>query len=977
MTQLPRLAIFCLALVLPVQAGAPQAGLAPQIQWVDVTVPDGFHVDLATGEVSSRSPGPDSRTLVWSGGRLEARPTLLELDSSDPYSLEGQSPYEGGEPRIGDAFGFTLEQQRWGMLRVLEVREDALVFELSHAPDGADELRREPTSVRVVQSSGQLEVVWPGEPEEEYTLTRRVVGSDRLETHEVQGGVWVDSHSSGTALVEYRVRRRGSSLGSRVRGHRIVTEMDGEVEIARGSSVDLLAGELGGERVDFQVVYLTPPSIALRPGSGVTYEPISKGAWVLPDEAPGRYLPDRVRTTDLSVDLSMRLPEGVFARVSFRVDEDGTIYMSRSIDLKGDRVLPLPPSEPSVTWSGQELIAQFSDRDAGDDELGRARVLAEQEVSPGDWREVARTEPGQRTLALKADTGEQSPQPLVNYRFSHGLPGGLSSAPGRPITFLLGDRTDPEQVKAWLDGAFERLAAEDFERRMEARRLIEALSEEALPRLEGLLLDGDPERSAAARELIAGLEIDSSERARLLLRTEARRMGLEEAPHPGFDDPVPGRRIWSLLVHDRLRAAEAREAWRRVVAQADPDPTVVLFADLMERLPVAVSTTGPPACLVPPEERLQPADLDHELMEELSGGAMAIHLQRAIDIHRPEEAWILLALADRLERAPQDTRIHEDARLSVRLLARWRTDPDPSLLEAARSLAADTTAEYSAWSALVARRFAAEVDEADSREVIRLETPDVDELTAVIDSLAGEVDGYLDVILPAGEYDFTSTGGTLSLRTRGIRLLGEGEVLIRGSVQVRDAVDVVLEGISIENLRGTPLYCWGSEVHLRDVYLTANQSALQATGGKIEMQGVEVDIPAVKGRPRWGVRLTEGADLLARDCYLAAGTLAMASGTRMYLDSCVLEAGEQTGIQGQSGGEVVVRDSLLSGAGMGVLGADEVLLAGVLLDFIRDPLTRGDSGIGLSPDLVWFTPRTPAVDPEYYLPTCPLAPMGR
>ena len=308
MTQLPRLAIFCLALVLPVQAGAPQAGLEPQIQWVDVTVPDGFHVDLATGEVSSRSPGPDSRTLVWSGGRLEARPTLLELDSSDPYSLEGQSPYEGGEPRIGDAFGFTLEQQRWGMLRVLEVREDALVFELSHAPDGADELRREPTSVRVVQSSGQLEVVWPGEPEEEYTLTRRVVGSDRLETYEVQGGVWVDSHSSGTALVEYRVRRRGSSLGSRVRGHRIVTEMDGEVEIARGSSVDLLAGELGGERVDFQVVYLTPPSIALRPGSGVTYEPISKGAWVLPDEAPGRYLPDRVRTTDLSVDLSMRLP---------------------------------------------------------------------------------------------------------------------------------------------------------------------------------------------------------------------------------------------------------------------------------------------------------------------------------------------------------------------------------------------------------------------------------------------------------------------------------------------------------------------------------------------------------------------------------------------------------------------------------------------------------------------------------------------
>ena len=59
------------------------------------------------------------------------------------------------------------------------------------------------------------------------------------------------------------------------------------------------------------------------------------------------------------------------------------------------------------------------------------------------------------------------------------------------------------------------------------------------------------------------------------------------------------------------------------------------------------------------------------------------------------------------------------------------------------------------------------------------------------------------------------------------------------------------------------------------------------------------------------------------------------------------------------------------------VGADEVLVAGVLLDFIRDPLTRGDSGIGLSPDLVWFTPRTPAVDPEYYLPTCPLAPMGR
>lgn len=990
----PSLSPPVLAGPIQVEAAGGAGGAADEPTWADLELPEGLRLELATGEVTSRAVDPVLGALTLVDGRLVAEPPLRALGPGGerfaPADGEVRAP---GVPEVGEAFAFSLDGGTWGLVRVLGVAQDAVRLEYARAPAGADELVRSPATLAVGSADGLLELSWHAPDDARHVVIRRVVGRDDEERFEVAGGAWTDPRPPGTDLLEYRVRRVGAALGARALGHRGATGGSVELEIARGARIDLLAGELGGRRADLEVIYLNPPSIALRPLGGASVESLAPGAWTAPAPGPGRYPADRVRTTDLGVELAVRLPESIYARLSFRRDEAGAIHLRRTLALDGSRRFPVPPGPPAATWTADGLRLVFPPLETAPDP-DRVVVVAERELEPdgGDWRAVEESRPGSRALLLEA--GPRSPDlpPLVSYRFRHRVPGGRVSPPSAPTVFLRGDRGDPDQVAAWLDRAFANLTNDEFEARLAARRMIEALADEAFPRLEAALLDRDPEVSLAARELLGALPGAEGLRIGLLLRSQASRMGrtgaAAELP-PGLGDPDPIRRARALLAHWRdapdtpdtpdAPAGEGAATWLQVVERADPDATLVRFAELLGRLPAPAEADGRPAVETPPYARILPAAVDVELVDELDADLLARHVERAVDVHAPDEAWVLLALLDRLARAEDDATVLEDARLVLRLLARWRTSGDESLLLAARSLAGDPAGRLAAWRALLARRARSAPSPVERRRV-RLEQATWTALVASLAELEAEGATYVDVVLPAGEYaldDGASATGTLLLGVPGLRLVGEGEVVLRGALQVSEAVDVILENLAIEHPGGTPLYARNAEVHVRGGRLVGYQTAIQASQSRVELEDVFVGIPDQSGRSRWAARLSDGGELWARGCLFAAGTIATGPAASVYLEGCVLSAGGQTAIQGQRGDRIVVRDSLLVGEGIGISGVERGLLVGVLLDFARDAVARGSDGVRLSPTLAWTGARTPPLDAKLFLPTCPLAATRR
>jgi len=968
--------------------GPPQG--KPAEGWRDQDLYGPMKLDLATGEVSNRPSAQGAAAIGLQEGRLAAPPGLLfELP---PRAVDGAPrrigredgrPFESRELEVGDELVYRLPDGRWGYLSVLARREGGLSLEHAPAPGEEVVLERDPARLGVSTEAGETRLEWSAVEGAEYRLERSVLGTGESTHETVRGGTWSDPFPLGSRLIEYKVARVGAPLGNRVRAHRTVRGPEEDLPLQRGARIDLLTGEIDGPRGDLEVTYLNPPSVALRPMEGTGLEPLLGPGeiWELPAPGAGRYLTDRIRTIDLATDVAVRLREGIYGRVRLRAGPDGRLSLRREIELGGRLELPQAPGAPETRWEqgGVRLTFPALGSEVGD--AGAVRILVEQEetLRGGEWREVAITPPGVRTLLLPRTGAQAGSAPLLRVRFRHRTADGRTSYASEPLSVLLGDATDGAQVEAWLERAFSDLVDGDFEQRLTARGVIAALGRAAWPRLEEALLDDDLELASAARDLLTSTAHEGGAQAELLLRAQAVREGAAEPAPEGLFDPDPLRRAWA-LARERCAGDPAHaDAWAAAVAHADPESVVALFADELLRSPRDAPPPLGRHALAEwhPRDRPQRALPDPRQVEDAGARALAGLLRRAVDVQAPRPAWVLLALADALERAEEgsaaDLARERDARLALALVERWQAGGPSELFEAARALAGGPASELAAWRELLSLRLDAPAPPAP-RVRLELSGPSWSELEARLATLAAEGGGYVDLVLPPGSYAPPEGRGMLEIASSGVRLVGEGgEVVLREGVHVRGAVDVILEGISIESERGTPLSTADARVLVRDARLSGAQTVIVAAGGGVELDRVLVTVPGDPSRPRWTARLGAGADFVARASLLEAGTISTSPGSSLYLELCVVDAGPQTAFQGQQGGDrLVLRDSLLRGEGLGIAAIEHGLAAAVVFDFVRDAVLAGTGGVRLSPERVLFTERTPQPNADLYLERCPL-----
>ena len=970
---------------------APPQG-EPGGSWRDCELFGPMQLDLATGEVSNRPSAQGAAALGLREGRLSAPPGLLftlpaptDVGTARRIARDDGRPFEPeGAAEVGDELLYRLPDGRWGYLSVLARREGGLLLE--HAPVAGDRtvLERDPARLTVATEAGETRLEWSAVEGAEYWIERAVVGTGETSRESVRGGTWSDPFPLGSRLVEYKVARAGAPLGNRVRAHRTVRGPEEDLPLQRGARIDLLTGEIDGPRGDLEVTYLNPPSVALRPMEGTGLEPLlgPGESWELPAPGAGRYLSDRIRTIDLATDVAVRLREGIYGRIRLRAGPDGRLTLRRQLELGGRLVLPQAPAAPEARWEPGGVHLTFPPLGPEVDDAGSVRILVEEEESlrGGEWREVAVTPPGVRALLLPRPGADAGAAPLLRVRFRQRTADGRTSDASEPLCVLLGDATDGAQVQTWLDRAFTDLVDGDFEQRLTARGVIAALGRAAWPRLEQALLDDDLELASAARDLLTSTAHEGGAQAELLLRAQAVREGAGE-PHPaGLFDPDPLRRAWALAREWCSGDPAHADAWGAAVAHADPESVVALFADELLRSPRDAPRPLGRHALAEwhPRDRPQRVLPDPREVEDAGARALAGLLRRAVDVQEPRPAWVLLALADTLERAAEggdeDLGRERDARLALSLVERWQAGGPAELFEAARALAGGPASELAAWRELTSSRLDAPAPPA-SRVALELSGPSWSELEARLAALASEGGGYVDLVLPPGSYAPPEGRGMLEIASSGVRLVaaGGGEVALREGVHVRDAVDVILEGISIESERGTPLSTSNARVLVRDARLSGAQTVIVAAGGGIELDRVLVTVPGDKSRPRWTARLGAGADFVARASLLEAGTIATSPGSNLYLELCVVDAGPQTAFQGQQGGDrLVLRDSLLRGEGLGIAAIEHGLAAAVVFDFARDAVLAGTGGVRLSPERVLFTERTPQPNADAYLERCPL-----
>lgn len=765
-----------------------------------------------------------------------------------------------------------------------------------------------------------------------------------------------------------------------------------EQTLVKGMRIDLLTGEIGGSGADVEVIYVNPPSVALRPLDGTQIATPnrrdSSPQWVLPEARGGRY-EVRVRTVTLDTPLAFHLRQGIYGRLTF-LAEDGRVSLLRQLDLYGGRLLPRSPELVDTHWTAEGPVFEFEPLLPGVPDSESVQLVVERELGyqRGDWEEVLLGAPGQRSLLSPSATAAPGEPLLRRYRFRHTYPWGVYSFPGPPVKLLLGDARDPELVERWLGEAFADLVHPDFERRLAARGVLESLGEAALPRLEAALRSPDLELASAARDILVASTAEGGGHVELLLRARAIGEGLEVPAPEGTFDPLPGRRAWSMLRawsasagDPGLRAGVDR--WRRVMALADPDEGVALLAGMLDRTQArapASSAVGEPFVLWPPDARPVPSRPEWRWLFLESDPRQLVPIVRgAVDPGRIEPALMLLRAAHEIEalgnarwsNLPGEA---ERLELALRLIDRAALEDDGLLLAAAGRLLADPGAHLAARRELLALRLDHPAQDPFVRRRLELRAPRLSELQSQLESLVAEGASYVDVVLPAGEY-LPEGGGEsswLDVRIQGLRLLADGQVRLGVGIRLQGTRDVVLEGLRIENLRGSALLLTQSNAVLRDCTLLGAQTTVMVDRSDLEFVRVECAAQPEHRGAQWSVRLLGRARLVASASLFSAGTLANGPESELYLDHCVVDAEGRTAIQGQRGDTVVLRDCLIRSQVVGLVGIGGGLAVGVVFDTRREPLARGPVGIRVCPELHAVTGATPPVDPAALLDRCPL-----
>jgi hypothetical protein len=948
--------------------------------WRQAELPTGFQLDLSTGVVTDSRAGVQA-VLSWEDGRLRSDAALALWPSQPEGPANTVRRGEGREVqapvvRRGDELLFDLGSAGWGYLRVLAVKPELVSLEWAHALARHTRMERDPHGLRVRAGQESVALDWDAPPGAVYRVERRVVDAhDFRPLARVVGDRWLDTEPPD-GLLEYRVSRFDSpqAFGAGRRTVRAVLSEEEPFELSRGQRLDLLSGESGGPAADLEVVHFTNQSVSLRPLDGTRIYPLPQtGAvpWTLPPVDGARYV-DQVRTVPINAVLAAHLREGIYARLVFEA-QDGRVLLRRQVEPEGGRVLPIAPRAGRAGWEQGRVTFVLEQLGAQVPPANSVRVVLEVERAfrSGAWDELMVGAPGVRELVARLPRTPGAP-PIVRLRARHALAGGPTSAPGTALVLLLGDPEDAQQVEAWLDGAFDDLLHSDFERRLAAQGVITRLGRRAAPRLERALRSSDPELSAAAREILVSAAVADGGHVELLLRARAIAEGVDSPAPEGLFEANPARRAWALL---RSPPSPALDEWTHLAALADPDGGVAGLARGLERSPAVPSkppAPGVPFSLIPPADRPVPLEFDWRgLVYQLSPLETARQARAALDLARPDTAALLLRIAGEIELPGGAPRrwsdrgdLVERIELALRLVQRAGPD-DHDLLVAAGSLLDSEAALVLAARDSLARRLSFPVPPSFQRPVVRLSSGTYEELASVVSNLVAEDAGYLDLVLPAGEYRAPPGSPWLDLSLTGLRVIGEGDVRLLCGVRIEQARDVVLEGLTVENSAGSALVVTRAGVLARSCRFAGVQTTLMVNQGSLDLEQVEC-APLQERDAGWCVRVLGRGRLAARACLFTGGTLAGGEGGSIVLDRCVVDSGGRGVIQGRRGDEVVLLDCLLRGEGRGVTAVEYGFAVGVMFDTAREPVDPA-SGLRVCPLGYGRSERTPLLDPRVLL----------
>jgi hypothetical protein len=897
--------------------------------WEMVHLPANFVLDLGTGIVTSRGEG-QRPTLEYSRGRLHsASPLRLLPPHADAprtrIDRDGGVAVSGTQPAPGQELVFDCFEEAWGYLRVLAISDQAIELEYLLEPDlRRRELVREPARVGARSGPSGVQLDWSAQAGLFYRIERRRLprdpGDQRGDWEEVarvSSGRWTDDQVALARFSEYRVTldSEDGGFGATGFGAAGIEPPDVRCEVGPGSELNLLSATTDNLRTDLTIEYVRSNGVQFFPGEGVEARvlmPEEESEWVLPELFPDGFRRQRFFVPPGRT-LAVRLPEGVHGLVRVESVRGEIVTLGRQLDLDGGRVFPPVPDLPRAIWEpGRGVVFEFdAERKAPPEGAPMRLVEREETLDAGDWVVCARGAVGQQVL-VDADVGDKL---LVRYRFRQGLGGGQLSPSSAPLTVLVGGDSQ-EARAALLERAILDLGSADYDRRGRARAVLLALGEGAWPILRDALRSENAELASAARDLLkAGAGQDdevSGNLARLLISIRAEELGLEHPPHPDWVSPQLGARASAALrgLGWRETTAGVVADWRRVLAEADPQESVRLCAGLAALL--AEEGLGPD--LGP----LIPARTRKERTEDEWLADLDLEQPRATERVHPWSRLVEMQARHELD----DERVHTSAELARArengVLARFltahydRTD-DELFLDCALRLIADPVARLrgAVEFAETLRRPDRFGDAGRPAHVVRLEAPDSELLLEELNLLRDNDLRGIEFVLPAGVYDPLPDGQQIVIEKAAFRLRGEGTVELHLGITLQKGSEAVFENLRIVPESGIAVNVHQSSLLLRDCLLRGGSLGLLGTNAVVELERSAVIAPKSAGLSASAIRFSGLSMLLASESRIESAGVALYAARATLLDRCVVLSTQLVGIEGSSGGDLWIVNSLV------------------------------------------------------------------
>ena len=929
---------------------------AGELVWDDVVIPANFVLDLGTGRVAG-SADHERPVLLYQGGTLSS-PVPLRALPQEPRGPRVSIERDAGEalPSVpalaGQELCFDLFTEGWGYLRVLEVTPHRVHLEYVRDPDRSRRrLVREPADLEAVSDPRGVTLRWPAQSGASYRIDRRLLPRRPFdppgawgEVATVEGTRWFDEDAPAGLVAEYRVSRTrpGGTIGWRARGVSGFAPEGQLLSVPVNARVDLLSGELDGERVDLTVQFVRATGVRILPGEGVQACLLSNDAearWDTPADlcyAP----PERDSWVPPGRVLALRLPEGALVRLRVEEVRGQEVTLGRQINLDGSPIFPPAPPLPEIRWEeGCGVLFEFEpQRQVPDGRQPTMVIEREATLDAGDWSVCLHGAPGELELIDPGPIDEV----LVRYRFRQRLGERQLSPASSAIAVLVGDDGGPGG-DLLLERAVADLGHRDYDRRGRARAVIVAMGERAWPKLGEALRSENPEVADAARELILAIpgseETESSTGggraglAQLLLGVHAAESGAGPPPTVDWVAAEPGARASAALrgAGGREVPAMVIEAWRRVLSEADPDQgvrLVALLAGQLEREGLdgdsLIGVLDPRAW----EESLVDDDWSSGWLEPGARGGQ-------------ESPWIELAVAQvrhdlaarRLESGEERAAAAERALLTLLLLSAHERTGDSLFLDGASRAIEDPAARLRGALDLARQRRAWDRfgDGGDPAETIVLKRADTALLQEALQDLeSGGVPGT-EIVLPSGVYEPLPGGAPLVLGKVGVRLRGEVGTELRCVLTMSNGGRAVLENLTLDPGTGIALNLMRASVRLVDCTVSGPNMGIFGSEAIVELERTTVLTPAAAPQTAKGIQLVGRSMLLARESRIETPANAIVGVRAVLLDRCVVLSQNQSAIDGGGDDDLWAVGCLLRGGGVALSRADRGLLDGVVL----------------------------------------------